>query len=81
MAAVLTAKEHLLAAWKRGAPQADTSRGWPRGFWQDVALIAVQNALGEEITIRQTMCVRGSSPEPKVRSKLGVDLNKLEINL
>lgn len=41
------AEAYLLAAWKRGAPMARTDTGFPRGFWPDIARVAVEMALQE----------------------------------
>lgn len=63
------AEYYLLAAWNRLAPGADTSRGFPRGFWPDVGRVAVEMALAQDVNVelsfRPTMCVRGSWPEPR----------------
>lgn len=80
----MTPDDYLIAAWKRGAPGADTSRGFPCGFWPDVARTAVEMALAGdtniELSFRPTMCVRGDWPEPKKTVK-GLDISKLEIKL
>lgn len=78
----MTADDYLLAAWRRGAPNADTSCGFPRGFWPDVARAAVEMALGQEVSFRQTMASRGSDEgRPEVRQVKGLDLGKLEFKL
>lgn len=86
----MTPEEYLTAAWLRAAPGADTSRGFPRGFWQDVARAAVEMALVGNIdaplSFRQTLATRGNAyeegrsvfPQSKVR---GLDLSKLEFRL
>jgi hypothetical protein len=78
----VTVDDYLLAAWKRGAPNALTSRGFPRGFWPDVARVAVEMALGQPISILQTMATRGND-EGRSEAKLvkGLDLSKLEFRL
>src|SRR3954469_24395621 len=59
----MTTEEILLVAWKRCAPDAVTERGFPRGFWPDVARIAVEMALQgttePELDFRPTMCEIG----------------------
>lgn len=73
--------DYLLAAWKRGAPNADTSRGFPVGFWPDVARVAVEMALGAPLS-RQTMASRGDhEARPEGKKIKGLDLSKLEITL
>lgn len=77
----MTPDDYLLAAWRRGAPNADTSRGFPRGFWPDVARAAVEMALGLPLS-RQTKASRGGDegrPEPRLVK--GLDLGKLEFKL
>lgn len=78
----MTPDDYLLTAWLRGAPGADTSRGFPRGFWPDVARVAVELALGQPVSIRQTMATRGGD-EGRSETKLvkGLDLGKLEFKL
>lgn len=75
----MTADDYLIAAWLRGAPNADVSRGFPRGFWPDVARVAVEMALGQPVSIRQTMASRGSDELP--RTMKGIDVSKLEFKL
>lgn len=64
------AEYYLKAAWKRLAPAADTSR-FPRGFWPDLARVAVEMALAHSADIslnwQPPMCTRGSWPEPEPR--------------
>jgi hypothetical protein len=83
----VTPDEYLIAAWLRGAPGADTSRGFPRGFWPDVARAAVEMAIANRLDVplsfRQTMCTRGDWPEITVKRTAvkGLDVSKLEFNL
>lgn len=82
----MTADDYLIAAWMRGAPSANVSRGFPTGFWPDVARAAVEMSLAGSLTVplsfRQTMCTRGDWPElaPKIIIK-GLDVSKLEFKL
>lgn len=86
----MTPNDYLLAAWLLGAPGADTSRGFPRGFWPDVARTAVELALAGRLdaplSFRPTMATRGSLYEegravfhPHVVK--GLDVSKLEFKL
>jgi hypothetical protein len=63
----LTTEQLLLAAWKSLAPGADTSRGFPRGFWPDVARVALEMQRQQTITptldFQPTTCGRGDWPE------------------
>jgi len=83
-------EDYLLAAWLRLAPGAETSRGFPRGFWPDVARAAVEMALAGDTRIPlsfvPTMSTRSSDYEegravfhPRVMS--GIDVSKLEFKL
>ena len=77
----MTPDNYLLAAWKRGAPNADTSRGFPNGFWPDVARVAVEMALGLPLS-RQTMASRATDEgRPEARLVKGLDVSKLEFKL
>lgn len=88
----MTPDDILLAAWLRGAPGADTSRGFPRGFWPDVARAAVEMALAGRLdaplSFRQTMSGSGNdyaegravAPARKMSVK-GLDVSKLEFKL
>jgi hypothetical protein len=88
----VTADDYLLAAWLRGAPNADTSHGFPRGFWPDVARAAVEMALARDLaaplSFRQTMSGPGNmyeegravAPAPH-RTMKGLDVSKLEFKL
>lgn len=62
-----SAEELLIAAWKLLAPNANTSRGYPRGFWPDVARVAIemlrQGTFSPTLKFRPTTCARGSFPE------------------
>jgi len=77
----VTVDDYLIAAWQRGAPNAAIERGFPNGFWPDVARVAVEMALGLPLS-RQTMASRGGDegrPEPRLTK--GIDVSKLEIRL
>lgn len=77
----MTVDDYLIAAWKRGAPNADTSSGFPTGFWPDVARAAVELALTGEVSFRQTQCGQGDWPDPNARRVKGIDVSKLEFKL
>ena len=79
----MTVDEALAAAWTYCAPNRSRDVPFPRGFWPDVARVAMQLYAGEEIDFRPTMCERGNYPEPIQSSKSlrGLDLSKLEINI
>lgn len=74
-------EDYLIAAWRRGAPGADTSQGFPRGFWPDVARAAVEMALGLPLS-DQTRASRGNH-ETRTEGKVvkGLDVSKLEFKL
>lgn len=60
---------YLIRAWKRCAPGCTADRdGFPRGFWPDVARVAVEMAMAEdpevELSFRPTMA--------GTRSELGI---------
>lgn len=77
----MSVDDYLLAAWRRGAPNADTSRGFPRGFWPDVARVAVEMALGHPLS-RQTMASRGDhEARSETKPIKGLDISKLEFKL
>lgn len=82
----MTADDYLSAAWTHCAPNR-TPIDFPRGFWPDVARIAVEMAMQETLVptlnFRPTMCDRGNFPEPKITSNRlkGLDLGKLEISI
>lgn len=69
----MTTEEILIAAWKRCAPSADVSKGFPRGFWPDVARVAVemqrQGTLEPVLDFEPTPCSRGGFEAPKVKDK------------
>lgn len=78
----MTIDDILIAAWLRGAPNALVTKGFPRGFWPDVARVAVEMALGQPISIRQTMASRGGDEgRPEARVIKGLDVSKLEFKL
>jgi hypothetical protein len=56
----ILSEEILLAAWKHCAPAATTEGGFPRGFWPDVARVAVEIAIQgttePELDFRPTCC-------------------------
>lgn len=64
------AEVYLKAAHKRLAPGGNLP-GFARGFWPDLARLAVEMALAEDTTLepdwRPCMCVQGSWPEPAPR--------------
>jgi hypothetical protein len=59
---------YLAQAWSSLAPSRDKSLPYPRGFWPDVARVAVHLALDIPLDFRPTQCVRGSMPEPTQRA-------------
>lgn len=73
--------EILIAAWLRGAPGADISRGFPRGFWPDVARTAVELALAGRLDGPLSFRPTQSGDEPPVRIVKGLDVSKLEFRL
>jgi hypothetical protein len=85
---MLTADECLGAAWSLCAP-GRTKGLFPRGFWPDVARVAIemhiQQSLTPTLSFRPTMCGRGDAPEIKRPSKLlkksGVDLSSLNFKI
>lgn len=81
----MTSEEALAAAWTYCAPNRAPGV-FPRGFWPDVARVAMemftQQTTNPRLDFRPTMCERGNAPEPVVRRKSsGINLDKLEINL
>jgi hypothetical protein len=82
----MTADECLSAAWTHCAPDRSPDQ-FPRGFWPDVARVAMgmfeQQTATPVLDFRPTKCERGSMPERVTVSKKlsGLDLGKLEINL
>lgn len=82
----MTSDDYLLSAWRRAAPGADTSRGFPTGFWPDVARAAVELALASNtqvpLSFRPTMASRGDHEgRPEAKTVKGLDLSKLEFKL
>lgn len=80
----MTPSESLSLAWTHCAPNRSPDL-FPRGFWPDVARVAMemyaQQTANPMLDFRPTKCERGSMPAAVVKSKLGLDLGKLEINL
>ena len=62
----MTPDEALKRAWTLLAPGRDQSAPLPRGFWPDLAVVAVHEALGLPLPpdFRPTRCERGSYPQP-----------------
>lgn len=81
----MTPDHYLLAAWQRLAPGAAIARGFPRGFWPDVARAAVELALAGDITaplsFRPCMCAKGDWPDPLAKTVRGIDVAKLEFKI
>ena len=88
----MTPDQALSAAWTYCAPNRLklTNADWPRGFWPDVARVAMamytQDTTVPQLDFRPCMCDWGSAPEIKIVSskriaRSGVDVSKLEINL
>lgn len=81
----MTPDDYLLEAWRRGAPNSNRSRGFPNGFWPDVARAAVELALAGDLTaptsFDQSQCTQGDWPDPLAKTVKGIDLGKLEFNL
>lgn len=65
--------EILAAAWTHCAPSREQSVTFPRGFWPDVARVAVEMALQQtlepQLDFRPTQCGRGGFEKPKVKDK------------
>ena len=83
----LTREQALALAWTYCAPNRVPS-DFPRGFWPDVARVAMemftQQTATPELSFRPTMCSRGDAPEVirvKRKGSLGINLDKLEISL
>ncbi len=51
-------------AWTTCAPSRIRDLPFPRGFWPDIARVAVHLALGLDVSFRPTMCLQGNSPAP-----------------
>jgi hypothetical protein len=70
---LLGTDEILLAAWKHCAPTAAVENGFPRGFWPDVARVAVemekQQTLEPVLDFKPTMCQRGGFERPRIKDK------------
>lgn len=86
----MTPDECLYAAWTYCAPNRlkfTEENSFARGFWPDIARVAMamyaQQTKTPELDFQPTSCQRGIAPEPKVvsKSKLGIDLGKMEIKL
>lgn len=75
----------LALAWTYCAPGRDKSQQFVRGFWPDVARVAMemfaQQTPTPKLDFIPSRCVRGNWPEAPRRNKLGIDLSKMEINL
>lgn len=80
--------ECLSAAWTHCAP--NRAKGsFPRGFWPDVARVAMemfaQQTMNPKLSFRPTMASRGGAPEVKRPSKLlkksNIDTSKLKISI
>lgn len=78
----MTTDDYLIAAWLRGCPGAAVERGFPTGFWPDVARAAVELVLAGDVTaslsFRPTQCGDG---EPAPRKMRGLDVSKLEFRI
>jgi hypothetical protein len=85
----MTSENYLIAAWLRLAPNASTSAGFPRGFWPDVARVAVEMALAGDtrvaLSFTPTRCERGDYEEGRLvfvpRTVKGLDVSRLEFRL
>ena len=64
----MTPDEALAAAWTYVAPGRTLDLPYPRGFWPDLALVAMamfsQQTINPILDFRPTRCERGSYPEP-----------------
>lgn len=64
----MTPDEALAVAWTLLAPNREREAPFPRGFWPDVARVAmaafVQNTVNPSLDFRPTRCDRGNYPEP-----------------
>jgi hypothetical protein len=81
----LTVDEALAAAWTHCAPSRDKSIPFPRGFWPDVARVAVemivQDTTEPNLSFTPTKCRRGGFEAPKTKDKKKIAesiLNDLE---
>lgn len=84
----ITVDEYLIAAWLIGAPGAAVERGFPRGFWPDLARTAVELALAGRLdaplSFRPTHSGRDYEEGRAVFSAgtvKGIDVSKLEFKL
>jgi hypothetical protein len=68
-----TTEEILSAAWTYCAPGRVADMQFPRGFWPDVARVAVemalQNSLEPVLDFRPTTCSRGGFEAPREKNK------------
>jgi hypothetical protein len=68
MSSVPTPEEALSLAWTYCAPGRSKDVSFPRGFWPDVARVAMemftQQTTSPELSFQPTRCTRGNSPEP-----------------
>ena len=73
----MTTEEALSAAWTYCAPGRSQQQHFPRGFWPDVARVAVemlaQDTTEPNLSFTPTKCSRGGfeNPKPKNKKKLG----------
>lgn len=69
----MTTDEILSAAWSHCAPSRDKAISFPRGFWPDVARVAVEMALQQTLEpyldFIPTKCARGGFESPKKKDK------------
>lgn len=69
----MTTDEILSAAWSHCAPSRDKEIFFPRGFWPDVARVAVEMALQDtlepKLDFRPTHCSRGGFEQPREKNK------------
>lgn len=83
----MSPNECLSLAWTYCAPNRLQSVDFARGFWPDVARVAMamfeQQTAEPKLDFRPTRCEIGNAPEVRVvrKNKSGIDLNRLEINL
>jgi hypothetical protein len=64
----VTAEQILCAAWSSSAPGRDPNLDFPRGFWPDIARLAVEMALQDtlqpNLDFTPTRCAKGNFPQP-----------------
>lgn len=69
----MTTEEALSAAWTYCAPSRSKEFNFPRGFWPDVARVAVemvvQDTFEPSLDFIPTTCSRGGFERPKVKDK------------